>query len=68
MKKNNGNYMGYEVKAHKDWIFDRSWFVGIVDGGSPGCFGVSVIKNSTINSGYQIQPEFVVVQRRIVAM
>ena len=36
------------------------WIVGYIDG--EGCFCVSVIKNHTTKSGYQIFPEFVVTQ------
>ena len=36
------------------------WIVGYIDG--EGCFCVSVIKNNTTKSGYQIFPEFVVTQ------
>jgi hypothetical protein len=36
------------------------WIVGFVDG--EGCFSVSVFKNKTTKSGYQVMPEFVVTQ------
>jgi len=36
------------------------WLVGFVDG--EGCFSVSIIKNSTTKSGWQIFPEFVITQ------
>ena len=36
------------------------WIVGFVDG--EGCFSVSVFKNRTTKSGYQVMPEFVVTQ------
>lgn len=36
------------------------WVVGFVDG--EGCFSVSVFKNKTTKSGWQIFPEFVVTQ------
>lgn len=39
---------------------DPQWIVGFVDG--EGCFYVGVIKNKEMSSGYQIQPEFTVVQ------
>src|SRR6185312_1522291 len=37
-----------------------NWIVGFVDG--EGCFSVSVFKNRTSKSGYQVMPEFVVTQ------
>ena len=37
-----------------------SWIVGFVDG--EGCFSVSIFKNRTSKSGYQVMPEFVVTQ------
>ncbi len=36
------------------------WIVGFVDG--EGCFSVSIIRNSTMTSGWQVFPEFVVTQ------
>jgi hypothetical protein len=36
------------------------WIVGFTDG--EGCFSVSVIKNSTTRTGWQIFPEFVITQ------
>ncbi len=36
------------------------WIVGFVDG--EGCFSVSIFKNKTTRSGYQVMPEFVVTQ------
>ncbi len=36
------------------------WIVGFVDG--EGCFSVSIFKNRTSKSGYQVMPEFVVTQ------
>jgi hypothetical protein len=39
---------------------DPNWVVGFVDG--EGCFSVSILKNMTTTSGYQIFPEFVVTQ------
>lgn len=36
------------------------WIVGFVDG--EGCFSVSIFKNKTSKSGYQVMPEFVVTQ------
>ena len=37
-----------------------NWMVGFTDG--EGCFSVSIIKNSTTKSGWQIFPEFVITQ------
>ena len=37
-----------------------SWIVGFVDG--EGCFSVSIFKNRTCKSGFQVMPEFVVTQ------
>ena len=37
-----------------------NWICGFVDG--EGCFSVSIVKNKTTKSGYQIFPEFVVTQ------
>lgn len=39
---------------------DPLWVVGFIDG--EGCFSVSLIKNKTNRSGYQVFPEFVVTQ------
>lgn len=36
------------------------WIVGFVDG--EGCFSVSIFKNKTTKSGFQVMPEFVVTQ------
>ena len=36
------------------------WIVGFVDG--EGCFGVSIVRNSTCRLGWQVQPEFSVSQ------
>ena len=36
------------------------WVVGFVDG--EGCFSVPIFKNRTCRLGWQVQPEFVVVQ------
>lgn len=36
------------------------WIVGFVDG--EGCFSVSIFKNRTTKSGWQVLPEFVVTQ------
>jgi len=36
------------------------WLVGFTDG--EGCFSVSIIKNNTTRSGWQIFPEFVITQ------
>ncbi len=36
------------------------WIVGFVDG--EGCFGVSIVRNSTCRLGWQVQPEFSVTQ------
>ena len=37
-----------------------NWIVGFVDG--EGCFSVSIFKNRTTRSGWQVLPEFVVTQ------
>jgi hypothetical protein len=39
---------------------DPSWIVGFVDG--EGCFSISIFKNVTSKSGFQVFPEFVVTQ------
>lgn len=36
------------------------WIIGYVDG--EGCFSVSIIRNKTTKSGWQVFPEFVVTQ------
>lgn len=36
------------------------WIVGFTDG--EGCFSVSIIKNKTTKSGFQVFPEFVITQ------
>jgi LAGLIDADG DNA endonuclease family protein len=38
----------------------EQWVVGFVDG--EGCFSVSIFRNSRTKIGWQVQPEFVVVQ------
>ena len=38
----------------------ESWIVGFTDG--EGCFSVSILKNRTSKSGWQIFPEFVITQ------
>lgn len=38
----------------------NDWIVGFVDG--EGCFSFSLIKNDSLNFGYQIQGEFTIVQ------
>lgn len=37
-----------------------SWIVGFTDG--EGCFSVSIFKNNTTKSGWQVFPEFVIAQ------
>lgn len=37
-----------------------NWIVGFVDG--EGCFSISIFKNRTSKSGFQVMPEFVVTQ------
>ena len=39
---------------------DPLWIVGFVDG--EGCFSISIFKNVTSKSGFQVFPEFVVTQ------
>lgn len=36
------------------------WLVGFTDG--EGCFSISIFKNNTLKSGYQVFPEFVLTQ------
>ena len=36
------------------------WLVGFTDG--EGCFSVSIIKNKTSILGWQVYPEFVIIQ------
>ena len=38
----------------------EQWIVGFVDG--EGCFSVPIFKNSTSSAGWQVQPQFSVVQ------
>ena len=38
----------------------ESWIVGFTDG--EGCFSVSIIKNNTSRTGWQVFPEFVITQ------
>ncbi len=38
----------------------EGWITGFVDG--EGCFSVSIIKNNTTKSGWQIFPEFIITQ------
>lgn len=44
------------MKLHAQWI------VGFVDG--EGCFHVSIVKNQTMKTKYQVIPEFVVTQHK----
>lgn len=44
------------VKLHHMWI------VGFVDG--EGCFRASIIRNSKLRFGFQIQPEFIITQHK----
>ena len=39
---------------------EAQWIVGFVDG--EGCFHVSINRNDTMTTGYQVLPEFTVVQ------
>ena len=39
---------------------EAQWIVGFVDG--EGCFHISINKNDTMTTGYQVLPEFTVVQ------
>ena len=39
---------------------EAQWIVGFVDG--EGCFHISINRNDTMTSGYQVLPEFTVVQ------
>ena len=39
---------------------EAQWIVGFVDG--EGCFHISINKNDTMTPGYQVLPEFTVVQ------
>lgn len=41
---------------------NSQWITGFVDG--EGCFYVGLLKNKTMTYGYQIQPEFTVVQHK----
>ena len=36
------------------------WLIGFTDG--EGCFSISIFKNNTLKSGYQVFPEFVLTQ------
>jgi hypothetical protein len=38
----------------------KGWIVGFTDG--EGCFSVSIIRNSTTKTGWQVFPEFVITQ------
>ena len=38
----------------------EGWIVGFTDG--EGCFSVSIVKNKTMRSGWQVFPEFVITQ------
>jgi hypothetical protein len=40
--------------------FESQWIVGFVDG--EGCFHIGIAENKTYKLGYQVLPEFVVVQ------
>ncbi len=39
---------------------ETQWIVGFVDG--EGCFSVSINKNDTMTTGFQVLPEFTVIQ------
>lgn len=40
--------------------FESQWIVGFVDG--EGCFHIGIAQSNTLKVGYQVLPEFVVVQ------
>lgn len=58
------NLRGVSLKTKPDNQQERqeisAWICGFVDG--EGCFSVSIIRNSTTGSGWQVFPEFVVTQ------
>ena len=56
MQSNNGTRA--DNQQERLWL--SGWIVGFVDG--EGCFSVSIFKNRTSKSGFQVMPEFVVTQ------
>lgn len=56
LQSNNASGAGNQQERVKI----ESWLVGFTDG--EGCFSVSLIKNKTSKSGWQVFPEFVITQ------
>ena len=56
---NSENPTGADNQQERPGLAAR-WVVGFVDG--EGCFGVSIVRNSTCRLGWQVQPEFSVTQ------
>lgn len=51
---------GFSRDNQQERLKTAGWIVGFVDG--EGCFSVSIFKNRTTKSGWQVLPEFVVTQ------
>ncbi len=60
-RKNSRGVPQKEVPDNQQERLEIAWWIlGFVDG--EGCFSVSLIRNSTTGSGWQVFPEFVVTQ------
>lgn len=50
------------MKRHKIMNLQTQWIVGFVDG--EGCFHIGLNENSTVRLGFQVLPEFTLVQHK----
>lgn len=57
---NSPSKNGFSRDDQQERLRTAGWIVGFVDG--EGCFSVSIFKNRTTRSGWQVLPEFVVTQ------
>ena len=60
MKDKNHSKNALNADNQQERLKIENWIVGFTDG--EGCFSVSIIKNKTTKSGWQIFPEFVITQ------
>lgn len=57
---NNHSNNDFSRDNQQERLKIANWIVGFVDG--EGCFSISIFKNRTTRSGWQVLPEFVVTQ------
>lgn len=50
----------YSADNQQERLKIANWIVGFTDG--EGCFSISIFKNKTSKTGYQVMPEFVITQ------